>query len=221
MKTINNDQNLIIAVSIVEDGDMADVKNRPPFLLANNISPEETSRVRVDYTDNNFCGYLDVTDKYRGKGILDTDIPPADGLVVRDPDHALFLTLADCVGAVIFDVDKKILMLSHLGRHSIEQNGGYKSVKFLVDNYDCDPGKLEIWLTPAPGRDVYPLFLFNNRSIKEVLFEQFESAGIDIKNTHDDPTDTTKNPNYYSHSEFLKGNREQDGRYAIVAMIKD
>lgn len=221
MKTINNDQNLIIAISTVDDGNMADISNRPSFLLANDIIPEETTRIILDYTGDNFCKYFDVTDKYRGKGILDADMIPADGLIVRDPNHALFLTLADCVGAVIFDADKKILMLSHLGRHSIEQNGGYESIKFLVDNYSCDPSKLEIWLTPAPDKDVYPLFLFNNRSIKEVLFEQFVSAGIDIKNINDDPTDTTKDLNYYSHSEFLKGNREQDGRYAVVAMMKN
>jgi copper oxidase (laccase) domain-containing protein len=112
-------------------------------------------------------------------------------------------------------------MLSHLGRHSLEQNGGFGSVKFLEEHYGSIPNNLQVWLTPAPGPDVYPLYKFDNRSLKNVLYQQMVTAGILEKNVNDNPADTSKDMNYYSHSEFLHGNRNDDGRYAIVAMMQE
>jgi copper oxidase (laccase) domain-containing protein len=222
--------NIIVSTSTVNDGNMSNGKskvddkiiaNRSTFLAKNGIDIEKSTKVYIVYTGNNYCRYHEVSNQHLGKGMFyDNNINPADGLVTRDINHALFLPIADCVGVVIYDPVKNILMLSHIGRHSLEQNGGYESVKFLVDQYKCNPKKLLIWLTPAPGSDVYPLFAFNGQSIKDIIFHQLISAGIKLTNINDNPADTSTDLNYFSHSEYLKGNRPDDGRFAVVAMMK-
>ena len=197
------------------------IANRSSFLARNGIDIKQTTKVNTVYESDNYCRYYEVTEMHQGGGMSYDDISVADALVTRCINHALFLPIADCVGAVIFDSSKQILMLSHLGRHALEQDGGFKSIKFLVDHYHCNPDKLSVWLTPAPGPDVYPLYAFNGRSIKNVVFQQLQSAGINPKNITDNSADTSKNLDYYSHSEFLKGNRPDDGRYSIVAMMQN
>ncbi len=221
--------NELIALSTIADGTMliandqtneAVIQNRVRFLASQNITMHGTTRVRVVYEGDDYCRYKEITTSQKGDGMFDSHVITADALVTRNYNHALFLPLADCVGAVIYDQTHHILMLSHLGRHSLEQNGAYKSVMFLAHHYDCDPAELLIWLTPAPGQEKYPLFAFNNRAFKDVVFEQLHSAGIDDKHITDDPTDTTKDVRYFSHSEFLRGKRAEDGRYAVMAIMK-
>lgn len=222
--------NIQVAISKVSDGNMLNridqtdkdvIANRTTFLAKNNIDIRQTTRVTTVYKGNDYCRYHEISDQQKGDGMFDKKVITADALVTRNANHALFLPIADCIGTVIFDPSKQILMLSHLGRHALEQNGGYESVKFLQKNYDCNPKDLLIWLTPAPGTDTYPLFAFDNRSLKSVVFEQLQSAGILLEKITDDTTDTSKSLDYFSHSEFLKGNRNEDGRYAIVAMMRD
>lgn len=196
------------------------ISNRKVFLAKNSIDINQTTRVSTIYDGNDYCRYHEVSEEQKGVGMFDGNVITADALVTRKVNHALFLPIADCVGAAIFDQTKQVLMLSHLGRHAVEQNGGFKSVKFLINNYDCNPNDLSVWLTPAPGVDAYPLFAFDNHSLKDVIFRQLQSAGILLSNIHDNPTDTTKDSDYFSHSEFLKGNQPNDGRFAVVAMMK-
>lgn len=222
--------NIYTATSKTTDGNMLTpddntdrnvIANRTSYLAKNNIDIKQTTRVNVTYGVENYCRYYEVSEGNKGNGMEFIDVPTADALVTRNRNHALFLAIADCVGAVIFDPKKEILMLSHLGRHSLEQNGGFESVKFLVNHYNCNPSELLVWLTPAPGPDVYPLHYFNGRSIKNIVLQQIQSAGILSENISDNSADTSKDLSYYSHSEFLKGNRPDDGRYAIVAVMKD
>lgn len=221
--------NVIVAVSKVSDGNMliksdksnSDViKNRKKFLEKNGIDINQTTRINTVYEGDDYCRYTVVEADQMGAGMFDGNVVTSDALVTKDINHALFLPIADCIGEVIFDASKNLLMLSHLGRHMLEQNGGYKSVKFLIDNFNANPADLSVWLSPAPGSDSYPLYSFNNHSLKDVASEQLESAGILPNNITDNSADTSNDLEYYSHSEFLKGNRPTDGRFAVVAMMK-
>jgi len=221
---------IIVAISKVNDGNMSNsldktdrniIANRKSFLAKNNIDIEQTTKVAIVYEGDNYRRYWEVFENDKSKGMLYDDIDAADALITREINHALFLPIADCIGAVIFDPIKQILMVSHLGRHSVEQNGGYESIKFLINNYNCQPNELFVWLTPSPGPDVYPMHAFNGRSIKNVVLHQIQSAGILSNHINDNSADTSKDLNYYSHSEFKKGNRAEDGRFAIVAMMKN
>ncbi len=221
---------LVIAISKVSDGNMLIhndksnievVNNRKTFLAKNDIDINQTTRVSIVYNGDDYCRYFEVSEDQKGHGMFDIETAAADGLVTLHPNHALFLPLADCVGAVIFDPERNVLMVSHLGRHSLGQKGGQKSIEYLVNKFYCDPSKINVWLTPSAGKENYPLYSFNNRSMKEVATEQFLLSGVVPRNIHDDLTDTTKDSQYFSHSEFIKGNRPTDGRFAVVAMIKN
>ncbi|MCX6728521.1 MAG: laccase domain-containing protein [Candidatus Saccharibacteria bacterium] len=221
---------IIVAISKVSDGNMlikSDktnpevINNRKKFLGKNGIDINQATRINTIYEGSDYCRYEVVDSSQMGAGMIDGSVVTSDALVTKNINHALFLPIADCIGAVIYDSSKNILMLSHLGRHMLEQNGGYKSVKFLIDNFNVRPADLSVWLSPAPGLESYPLYKFNNRSLKDVAFKQLESAGILPNSITDNTADTSKDDNYFSHSEFLKGNRPSDGRFAIVAMMTD
>jgi copper oxidase (laccase) domain-containing protein len=216
-----------IAVSTVNDGLMKSpdrhfrttLDTRHAFLQKNSIDPDKTTLVNLVYEGDNYTRYSTINDSLKGDGITRDSSIIADALVVTKPNHALLLPLADCIGAVVHDPIQSILMLSHLGRHNLEQYGGTRCIEYLVEKHSCDPKNLTIWLSPAAGADNYPLFSFNNRSMHDVAAEQFIAAGVASQNITTSPIDTTFDHQYFSHSQFLVGNRDTDGRHAVVAMM--
>lgn len=221
-----------VAISHVADGSMHNrndpldtniLDNREEWLLKQGIDISQTTRVRVTYTEpeEDFCRYREVSESNRGEGMLNSDNEPADALVTTQPGLALFLPIADCVATTIFDPENGVLMLAHLGRHSIEQYGGVKTIQYLREKYGSNPAKLQVWLSPTVNKEVYPILKLDNKGMKEALYEQLEEAGIDFENVVDNKDDTATNPNYFSFSEFKKGNKPVDGCYAMVAVMKE
>jgi copper oxidase (laccase) domain-containing protein len=220
---------LTVAISTVADGslynrhnkdDVAIIKNRELFLAKKGITLNQTTRVQVSYDEDDFCRYFEVGKKLQGDGMHDNGTLPADALITTQKNHALFLPVADCVGTVLYDPTHAVLMLSHLGRHSLVQQGGRRSVEYLVKHYGSHPKDILVWTTPAPNKETFPIWDLDNKGFKEALFEQLAEAGILQENITDNPADSTTDPNYYSYSEFLKGNREEDGDHAIIAMMR-
>ncbi len=234
---LNNSQSsifgsdIVIGLSSVHDGNMRFASgdegevcdNRIRFLGQLDIDPTQATLVQVSYEDTtDFTRYHVADDENLGEGMLApfSDLH-ADALTVTRPDHALFLPLADCIGAVIYDVEAKIMMMTHLGRHSVEQMGAIKSVQYLIDEFGSDVRDLRVWLSPSVGGDSYPLHKFNDRSLQDVVCDQFEQAGIGLEQIELSNIDTADDDNYFSHSEYLAGNQMSDGRFAIVAMMRD
>jgi copper oxidase (laccase) domain-containing protein len=219
--------NLLISTSTLSGGTMKSTdKSYAPVLLArkaflnrHDISSDDTTLVQVVYEGNDYRRYKTLNNNDKGDGITRQATIISDGLVVTKPGHALFLPLADCIGAVLHDPTKDILMVSHLGRHNLEQNGGTESVNYLINKHGVNPHNLTVWLSPAAGKDNYPLYAFDNRGLHEVAIEQLKAAGVLSDNITASPIDSAADPNYFSHSQFLKGNRETDGRFAIVATL--
>lgn len=219
-----------VLTSTVTDGSMfnrddptdpAVIENRKAFMEAYNISLDQTTRVEVtfNFDTNDFCRYGEATDTMMADGMYRPSPTPHDALVTTEPHHALFLPLADCVGATFYDPEHHILGLAHLGRHSLEQQGGTKFVEYLKSHYSSDPKQIKVWLSPAPGKDVYPIWALDNKGMKEITFEQLHAAGILDENIIDNSAETDKDQNYFSYSEFLKGHREIDGDHAMVAVM--
>lgn len=194
-------------------------QRREKFLSSHSIAAADTTNVRLEYAGDNYCRYRTVNNSYKGDGIIRPSSIIADGLVVTKPGHALLLPLADCIGAVIHDPVNGVLMLSHLGRHNLEQFGGTHSIEYLVNKHGCNPTDLTVWLSPAAGKDHYPLYNFGNRSLHEVAIEQLTQADMRPEHITTSPIDSAVDLRYYSHSQFLKGLRETDGRIAVVAMM--
>jgi len=229
--------NPIVLISTAADGSMykrrepfdaAVIENRAGYLGRNDIrmtdttrlNPNANQRAEVDH-ETDWCRYVEIDSSSKRLGMQGDDSPATDALITKEIGHALFLPVADCVGTTIYDPTHHVLMLSHLGRHSLEQQGGIHSVEHLVKNYGSDPKELLVWLTPAPNKEVFPIWALDNKGMKEVAFEQMAAAGILLENITDNPADTATDLNYFSYSEFLKGNRTEDGDYAMIAMMAD
>lgn len=224
-------KDIVAAVSSVGDGNMKFgiendddvIKNRQRFLGSLGIDLKNTTLVTIDYSPNaSYEQYCTVNDGDKGSGMFAPDsLTVADALVVTKPGHALFLPLADCVGVILYDKMNNVLMLSHIGRHSAEVNGAAKSVQYLVDSFSSQPGMLHAWLSPAVGKATYPLHALNDKGLHEVITQQLLDAGLRAENIEASAIDTAHNTNYFSHSEYLAGNRDSKGRFAVVAMMMD
>lgn len=227
--------NLIVDISSVADGNMLNrhdpldgevIAARERYLQAHSITMDQCTRLRVNALqrdkvehDTNWCRYFVVDAKDKGAGMRDDNAVIADALVTTEMNHALLLPVADCIGTVIFDPTKNVLMMTHLGRQSLEQHGAVRSVVFLTDTYGCNPKDLKVWMTPAVGKDVYPLWSMDHKSMKEVMFEQLREAGVRDENVTDHPAETDSDPNYYSYTNLVNGRTDVDGDHAIIAMM--
>ena len=218
-----------ITVSTVDDGTMKKVghadpeqvdENRMAWLGKYGVDVKQAVLISLDYATDDFFLYLLLDDSAVGDGMARHSTMTNDAVATQTPQVALFLPLADCVGAVLYDTTTKTLMLSHLGRHNLEQNGGQKSVDFLRDNCGVKPKNIKVWLSPSAGKENYPLFDFEYKSLQEVTIEQMMAAGVGRENIIESRIDTTTDHTYFSHSEFKKGHRQTDGRFAVLAMIK-
>ena len=78
-----------------------------------------------------------------------------------------------------------------------------------------------IWLSPSVGSDTYPLDKFAGRSLQEVVIDGLLTAGVLSANIEASQIDTSESADYFSHSEYLAGNRDTNNRFAIVAMMRD
>lgn len=221
---------LVIACSTVADGTMKigqssspqDIlSNRERFLANNGMSIDSSTLVPLTYGGDNYRRYFTVDASHAGEGMTKDVTMEADGLLTTTKGMALFLPLADCIGTVLYDAKNQCLMLTHLGRHNLEQQGGKASVEYMIKECGSGPDDITAWLSPAAGSGNYPLFTFDNRSMHDVAVEQLLSAGIKKENITVSSIDTTTDSSYFSHSQFLKGNRETDGRFAVAAMIKN
>jgi copper oxidase (laccase) domain-containing protein len=191
--------------------------NRQVFLQKAGLAIARTTLVNITYDTDDFAKYRIVTDTENQAGMIQkTEVAYADALVTDQPGHALFLPLADCVGAILYDPTHRVLMVSHIGRHSAEIDGARRSVKYLKDNFATNPAELEVWLSPGVGKTTYPLHRFGGRGLQEVIKEQLLISGVQPKNIEASPINTAQSKNYYSHSEYLKGNDDY-GRFAVVA----
>lgn len=217
------------AISSKDDGNMKfdtgnsdeEVENsRRTFLQSAGLDITRTTLVNITYDTDNFAKYRIVTESEKSVGMVEkTEAVHADALVTDRPGHALFLPLADCVGAIIYDDEHRVLMVSHIGRHSAEIDGARRSVKFLKDTYGSDPRKLKVWLSPGVGKATYPLHRFGGKGLQEVIVTQLVTSGVLEGNIEASNIDTATSEDYFSHSEYLKGNDDQ-GRFAIVAEMR-
>lgn len=218
----------VIHISTKHDGSMllrsdphnaSITANRTNFLTKHGIDPSKTTRLSIIYEGDDYCRYRISSTDDGAKGITDEAMPACDALVTTTPGHALFLPIADCIGAVLIDTRQNILMVSHLGRHSLEQHGATRSIAYLAEQFGSLPEDIMITLSPSAGNGNYPLFAFNNRSMQDVALEQFQAGGVPLNNIAPSTIDTTMSEEYFSHSEYLKQNREDDGRFAVVAYL--
>lgn len=212
---------LNVCLSDVQDGSIVfrQAGTCDRFIRSVGGTPEQTACLYVTYGDNHdFLRYREAASAIIGQDL--SMVKPADGLATDRAGLGILLPLADCCGAVLYDPEHRALMVSHLGRHSVEQFGSKKSVEFLAETYGTDPGKLLVWLSPAVGKVTYPVFARGGRGLQELIVDDLIAASVPAENIQTSPIDTATSHTYFSHSEFLAGRRSVNGRHAIFAMLR-
>lgn len=219
---------VLVATSKVDDGSMSKSvalderdENRRKFLAAHGVTPEQTVLVHLTYGGDNYCRYETATAKDKGDGITKLPSSEHDALFTTEKGLALLLPLADCIGVVLYDAKHHALGLAHLGRHNLVQMGGTRAVTYMQEQFGTEPQDLLVWLSPAAAQEAYPLFDFDNRGMHDVAIQQLVRSGIPEGNIVVDTRDTATDPQLFSHSQFLKGKQETDGRHAMLAMMRD
>lgn len=221
------DDRLLIGMSSLRDGSMSvgvpdEVrhKNKAIFLNRHGVQIEQSVLVALTYEGQDFKRFYSISSEQAGDGMVRESSIVSDALFTNAKNVALFLPIADCIAAVLYDPIRQVVGLAHLGRHNLLQQGGAAVVEYMQSDYGSAPSEVQVWLSPAAGRENYPLHDFDNRSLHEVALEQLTSAGILSSNVQIDLRDTTKDTGLFSHSEYLRGNRSLDGRQAVVAMMR-
>lgn len=196
------------------DGDEAEIiDNQEKLGRILGLRGDEIARIRTIYGDRrDFTDYYEVTDKNLLEYAIlnhEEQIPVSDGLITRDSNVGILLPLADCLGIVVFDVERRVVGLLHSGRQNVEQYGPKKFVECFVENFGSNPEKLKIFFSPHALN--YRMFKFDNKFLSEVAKEQLAKAGILLKNVVDFRVDTVNNDKLPSYS---SGDRTR--RFAIV-----
>lgn len=219
-----------VRVSNVDDGTMSFRslpddhhrvrENRENFIVANGGETATTALVYVTY------GHARTYDEYKlaeavNSGLLSGVDDVADGLATSSVSQGLFLPVADCCPAILYDVKHHAIMLSHLGRHSVEKFGVTASLEFMKAQFATQPRDVLAWLGPAVGSETYPIFARGNQSLKELITTDLKASGVPSRNIEISAVDTAKNVQYFSHSEYQKGHRASDGRFAVFARMND
>lgn len=218
---------IISAVSSIQDGNLKFdvhetnaqvIENRRKFLEKAGIDIGHTTLVSLTYKTDNFAKYRMVEEGDKHDGMAKNSENYANALLTARSGHALFLPIADCVGVILYDPKQKLLMVSHVGRHSAEIEGALKSVQFM-EAHGAHAADIKVWLSPAVGKATYPLHAYKGEGLHEVIARQLQKVGVKNENIEVSNVDTATNENYYSHSQFLKGAEAVPGRFAIVAMM--
>lgn len=234
----NLPDSLIVAVSSRQDRTMLNrelsnrhdediVADRRSFCAAAGIDYKNCVYQLITYgTEQTYDTITEVTEP-------NNDGLRADTLYTEQKNVAPFLPVADCVATVIYDPARKALALAHLGRHSTLVNMMTKTIAFFVEK-GSNPQDLLVWMAPSAKQANYRMEYFDAATRPEWQdFCEKKTGGyyLDLSgynraraieqgvlpaNIVVSAVDTATDPHYFSHSQ---GDRE--GRFAVVAMIRD
>jgi copper oxidase (laccase) domain-containing protein len=177
------------------------------------VTPKQTARVFVGYDRADFTRYF-LAERASDFAMFDENGVVSDGILTRQKGLAIFLPLADCLGAVLFDKRKNILMVVHAGRHNLAQNGLTLAVQFMSEQVGSNPADIAAWLSPSAGLANYQRPGFTKQSLQDAAIKQLLAAGVKMSSITASDIDTTTDPNYFSHSQ---GDQQQ--RFAIAAVM--
>lgn len=79
----------------------------------------------------------------------------ADGLLTREAGVGLMLNTADCIPLVVFDAERDILGLIHMGWKGAVHKFPEKILDYAKQNYGFEPKDSIAYLGPSVGQDSY------------------------------------------------------------------
>ncbi|MCL2371220.1 laccase domain-containing protein [Candidatus Saccharibacteria bacterium] len=214
--TIQEHPGLRIIVSDKRDGNMRITNNPAPIEALENQTKiasaldlpfTQALRINTTYGRPSYTEYLANPDPFTHNIAEINHAPVSDGILVSNSDTGIILTLADCLGIVLFDPTNRLLMLVHSGRRNIGQDGPKLAVEFMKQ-HGADPSQIHAYFSPSADADVYPLYKYDNKSQSEVATEQLLAAGIPADHIHPCDNDISSSYNlYWSNHQDDKSDR--------------
>lgn len=233
-------ENVLVAVSSVEDGTMLDrvmgvhdgstVSNRTEFCKKIGIDYGDVVFQRIVYSDDRTYELICEVDE--GSTAKMTSEVVADALVVGKNNVGLMLPVADCVATVLYDKSRNVLSLLHLGRHSTLT----PLLARVIEKFKNEGSKAEdliVWMSPNAHASHYVMEYFDHADDpdwKEYCIKESDGYHLDLqgfnksvclkqgileKNIHTSPINTVTSPDYFSHSAG-----DTKGRFVVVAMLR-
>ena len=195
------------------------------------------NKYNIDYSRCVMASLLGGTDIQIVSNKESNQYVECDSLITTEINLPLMMVVADCHPAIVYDPNKNILSLVHLGRQGVDGLlpeivvGKFKDMGSEVNNIQVivGPGiKKESyeWTGDLPfQKEKWQGFfteLGGNKYLIDslgFLKEQFLRKGVLSKNMIVDETDVVKNPNYFSHVRSFRTG-ESEGRFAMIAMMR-
>ena len=112
------------------------------------------------------------------------EYPDTDGLILTEPETAIYLRFADCTPLVFYDPKHNIAAISHAGWRGTAARIGVKTVAKMVMNFSTKPEDLVVLIGPAISKCCYEV----SEEVKDILLstvkntkDLFEERNVDLK----------------------------------------
>lgn len=124
------------------------------------------------------------------------EYPDTDGLILAEPDIAIYLRFADCTPLVFYDPKHNVAAISHAGWRGTAARIGVKTVAKMVLNFSTKPEDLIVLIGPAISmccyevseevrdtllstvKNVAGLYKERNVDLKKINARQLEGIGV-------------------------------------------
>ena len=162
------------------------------------------------------------------------EYPETDGLILSQPDTAIYLRFADCTPLVFYDPLHNVAAISHAGWRGTAARIGVKTVAKMVLNHSSKPEDIIVLIGPAISqccyevseevkntllntvKDTKDLFKDRNVDLKKINARQLEEIGV--KKIDICPYCTSCNNDlFYS---YRKENETKERHFAVAILEK-
>ncbi len=114
-----------------------------------------------------------VSGEHLGTGYTKPPFSDVDGLITGQRGIALVTQYADCTPLLFCDPVKKVIAASHSGWRGTVKQIGAKTVKRMVDEFDCDPRDIVAAIGPCICKECY--------EVDDPVLDEFKKTDIDLE----------------------------------------
>ena len=193
---------------------------------ANNIllAPDFAKRIITpQQTHSDHIAAVDERDEY----------PDTDGLILTEPETAIYLRFADCTPLIFYDIKHNIAAISHAGWRGTAARIGVKTVAKMVMNFSSRVYDLIVLIGPAISMCCYEvsddvkdrllstvkntkgLYKDRNVDLKKINARQLEEAGVHTIDICPYCT-SCNNDMFYS---YRKENCTKERHFAVLKLL--
>lgn len=162
-----------------------------------------------------------------------SDILISDGMICNTKSIILNVTVADCVGVMLYDPTKEAIAALHSGWRGTVENISGKGIKKMISIYGTNPNDLLAWLSPAAGchqyevgkevADLFPTSVkkeYGNKFLLDVrqrIFEQLIQLGVQAENIEKSEICTIENVEFHSY----RRDGDRSGRMSVFIGMRE